>query len=700
MSRHYPVTLHGLALLALTLLSLACATAQTGTISYNIPLFREEQALTDPINHRAFWFQMRPGVRLTQSPVLHLRYAYSQTILEHEGTISVLANGIPVASRVLYGSAGVLNEWNVTIPSGLLRPGYNEIRIVTRQRSIEGLCRDIDNDANWVRLEKTTTLAVTRYALASFPLYCYPFPCLDYLATGTTNANAVWVLPPNPTPREVQVMLATASNWGLREPLAKLSPFVTTHIPASGNAVIFGRYNRWPALFTEEMPAGATKPNAGWLALNGGDGNVHMIIAGQDDEGVEKASRLASDPEAVEQLDLQELTVPGDRMIPFEVQPAHKANYFTFASLGAPKISLNGAFHQKTTVTLTRPVREMIGRESYLKVYFRHSATLNVRRSMLTVTVNGQKVGSVALSKDNIQGGTLTMPLPVQELDADQWNIGLLAYHDLGTIDCSKRYDEVAWTVIEGKSHIVLMPGRVPGYASLANFPYAMKNTGEPAKPITMWLPGKPSDAMLSAAAAIAARAGQANLVPLRWRVVMGETLPANARGGVVIMLGTPQESRRFNVVNSKLPIQPTPQGYKVRGKLRVVPESWKEPAILEAVNDRGSHGVLYAVIGANDGAFRRLARSLPEPETLRKLGAQIAVFTREGHMFAFTTIDTEKRRIMLEKEQNRYTVPMKVAVGIFILVALMLFGRLLWMLRRRPRPVPLEPPSTTPSGI
>ncbi|OPZ84056.1 MAG: cellulose synthase regulator protein [bacterium ADurb.Bin429] len=403
MSQYCFIRLRAALFLALTLLSLAGAFAQSNTLHYEVPIFREEQALTDPINQRSYWFKLLPGVRLTENPVLHLHYTYSETILIHQASMAVYVNAVPVAARAFAGLSKGLVMWDVAIPRGLLRPGFNEIRVVTRQRSIEGLCRDVDNDANWVRLAKTSTLGITRASLPQYPLNCYPFPPLDYLAD--ESANGAWVLPPNPTPRDVRTMLETASDWGLREPLARITPFVTTHLPRAGNAVVFGRYDQWPDLIPASLPDDASKPGAGWLSSRGSDGAIRLVISGQDDEGVHKAARLVANPEAVEQLHLQEVAVPAGQEIASRPVVTHKANYFTFATLGAPKISLNGAFHQSTSLTLPRPVRELIGRESFLKIYFRHSATLNPRRSLLTVTVNGRKVGSAPLNAANAQGG-------------------------------------------------------------------------------------------------------------------------------------------------------------------------------------------------------------------------------------------------------------------------------------------------------
>lgn len=681
--------LRGLALCAILLGCLSAVAQQV--ITRNLPLFREEQALTDPINDRGFWFELRPGVVLSGNPVVRVVYVYSQTILPGQGSIAIFVNNVPLASRALIGAAGQPNTWDVPISAGLLKPGFNELRIITRQRSIEGFCRDIDNDANWVRLAKTSVMVLSRKAQSAYPLRTYPFPVLDYLATPATNGSLA--LPANPSGKEVQVMAELASNWGYREPFAQLPLRVGTHLP-SGNSVVIGTYARWPALFPGGAPADggadATKANAGYLASSGGDGAVRLLVSGKNDDGVRRASQFLADPVAVDQLDTQSAVIPADLNINPVKPLIHRRNRFTFADLNAGKITLAGAFHHSAAVILPRPLRELIGRESQVKLYFRHSATLNPRRSMLTVTVNGRKVGSVALTKDNIKGGSITVQLPIQELDADQWTIGLYAFHDLGTLDCSKRYDEVAWTVIEGHSYIELKPGKVPGYATLATFPTALTETGSPVDPIILWLPKKPSDAMLSAAAVVAARAGQANRAPIHWKVVMGDSLPMDARRSrVVVMFAGVKDLKRLGVVKKLLYVAPGKSGLKVRDglKLNVVPSSWRDPLVLQAAETPWGKGggVIYSVIGASDAAFTRLTEKLTDPEILQDLGAQIAVFTPKNS-FAFTTVDPETRRRLLDTEMNRYTWPMNTVLVLVIFVVLLLGLRLFSLIRRKPK--------------
>ena len=65
------------------------------------------------------------------------------------------------------------SNWQVALPLTSLREGINEITISVLHRSIEGLCKDIDNDANWFIIRPETTIKfkvdAMNYSLANFP---------------------------------------------------------------------------------------------------------------------------------------------------------------------------------------------------------------------------------------------------------------------------------------------------------------------------------------------------------------------------------------------------------------------------------------------------------------------------------------------------------------------------------------------------
>ena len=125
---------------------------------YSISLFMDDKVLRNPNAALTGFLEIKPGMKLSVAPVLDLWYSYSPTILPDISTMTVSVNGIPAESRRLVPDGAFRSNWQVALPLTSLREGINEITISVLHRSIEGLCKDIDNDANWFIIRPETTI--------------------------------------------------------------------------------------------------------------------------------------------------------------------------------------------------------------------------------------------------------------------------------------------------------------------------------------------------------------------------------------------------------------------------------------------------------------------------------------------------------------------------------------------------------------
>ena len=199
----------------------AAPATNTGAVSsyaYDVPLFREETPFTNPTNTWTYFFEVRPGVRLQPGAFVELYYTSSTTLIKGQGSLTVLVNNVPVASRKLADGSG--SPWKVEIPLERFKAGFNELRIVSRQRSLDGPCQDLDNLANWVRFGKQSRLHLVREDRPTFPLASYPFPYLDNLETNPVRGS--WILPSQPTDKQISELLELASDWGRKETIRPL----------------------------------------------------------------------------------------------------------------------------------------------------------------------------------------------------------------------------------------------------------------------------------------------------------------------------------------------------------------------------------------------------------------------------------------------------------------------------------------------
>jgi len=464
-------------------------TTPAGAHAYDIPIL-SDVAFSQPSNQWSYFFELRPGVKLVgANQYIDINYLASALLKSTEGSVTIYLNGIPVESHRMGAGASLRGLWHIPLPLRLFKPGaFNEIRVISRQRTTDGPCKDFDNAGNWLTFPPGSRLHLVRLDPPVFPLYSYPFPYLDSLETNPGPVRSSWVVPTGAKPSLVGEALSLASDWGLHDIVHGLDIKLGAGSDRPGQNIMFG--------------GDASGGSLGSLANTSGGGpdRSRLTIGGSTDQGVHAARRTLADPLMVDQLRGFRASVDND-----PAQEARTATTrlgsFSFTELGFPVIQLRGAYHQQASLSIQRPVRVDLGRESYITIHFRHSATLNSLRSILTIAVNGVNIGSARLDDSNANGGSIKFRIPVTELAKNIWHIDLMAYHDLASVDCSRTYDEVAWTVVEGDSSLELNTGAISGRPYLDAFPYLVGKDGMSPDRVPIALSSSQSDAQLSAAA-------------------------------------------------------------------------------------------------------------------------------------------------------------------------------------------------------
>ena len=437
-------------------------------------------------------------------------------------------------------------------------------------RSIDGLCRDIDNEANWfiIRPETRISFRVTRspYSLAS-----YPTPFLDeYLAS---KVNTVFYLPNNSD----QVMLASlfnlATNWGARG-LAGVPQRLEVRLGQPGqvpaNEVVLGLTSQWQG--NQNFP-----PKTAVLALAAlPNGFNRLLITGDDTSSMAKAMDALNRPQLVKSFYGQQMTLTTN--LPADKQGTVKkeTGVYTLADLGYQQdIAVAGAFHQEAVINVPRPSNYKVGDGSYVELHFRHAKILDPKKSAVTIYINDIPIRSVALLAENAEKGILKVPIPVSELNKSSWRVRFGFYHDIGIIDCSKRYDEVAWSVVEKDTSIVLEQGNIERIPSLEDFPNNFSISSNGIINLTMLLPDNPSQEELSAAFKLAYYIGQQNKSKILWQAQTSSSFDESKAPGTVIALGRNNDAKQWSALKKYLSVSPEANGgYHVADWLEVMPAS------------------------------------------------------------------------------------------------------------------------------
>ncbi|MDR3689672.1 MAG: cellulose biosynthesis cyclic di-GMP-binding regulatory protein BcsB [Fimbriimonas sp.] len=658
--------------------------ATYGEHAYNMHPLNEDKVFVNPSNQWSYFFELKPGMDIYPGEsYFSLDYSTSQTLLPGQGSITIFLNGYPLASRVLPPVNGDSIPWRVKLPDQYFKKGFNEIKVANRQKSSDGPCRDIDNYANWLKIGKNTVMHLVRKDPVTFPLMLYPFPYLDPLEDSAVRCH--WMIPSDPSTDTIANMLNTASDWGKRLPSNGLNINVATRASGSpsGSALLISSNPTWSKFTPSNMTAkeGALVN----FSATGSPGSSSLLITGADPTGLSAADGALAQNEMISQMGGTSslVTTPA---VDAAVPPGTRLGSFTFTDLGLPAIHLAGAFHQRTSLTIRRPLRCDLGRESYIKLKFRHSASMNPLRSLITIFLNGIPIGSAKLEPENANDGIIRARIPVEELAKNFWVIDIACFHDLGAADCSKSYDDVAWTVIEGESTFELSNGNLIGRPYLESFPYLIPSDGRVPGSIDFGFSANPSDEELTLAAVIAGRAAQTNRINLHWTSRKGE-VSSVLRGGVVV--GYYSEAQRFAQIKSELLVCPTGPGkFYVDPKVQLMPNTLVDGAVIQAVAaPKSQTGVLYVIMAQDNDALNLVTHILSNPNTADEIGGQVSVVTKDGRVIPLK-VQGLKNNPDITKELNTYT-PMMLGIMCVFVVALLGVG--VWVAKqfvKKPKPV------------
>lgn len=524
--------------------------------NYAIHLFSQDVVLKNPTSSATSYFQLYPGMTVANPVVLDLWYSYSPTIRPDISTMAISVNGVPVASRILEIQVQPAVNWQVSLPAHHFQVGYNEIRVSATHRTIDGLCRDIDNDANWfiVRPETRLRFGVTQGA---HTLADYPDQFIDkYLAP---KINTAVYLPTISEPELLSALLTMATDWGVKAPAGqpqRLEVRLGQPEQTLGDQVVF--------TLAKTDPSNVVAPNSSMLTLSElSNGFNRLTINGYNSSSIAKAVDILGRQQYIKTVSGNQLVLD-DSLVLDNMQPASNKTHgkYTLSDLGyTDDVQVAGAFHQSAWVTVPRPPNFKAGDGSYIELHFRHSKVLDPKKSAVTIYINDIPIRAETLTIENSERGILRAPIPVSQLNKPNWLVRFGFYHDLGIVDCSKRYDEVAWSVVEKSTYVYLAPGTHERYPNLADFPNNFYVNSKGTINITMMLPEQLTIADVNAAFKLAYFIGQQKQMNITWQVVSPSSFSLKNSKENIIVLGSNGDIEFWELLKNNLAIYPQNDG-------------------------------------------------------------------------------------------------------------------------------------------
>ncbi len=553
-------------------------------------------------------------------------------------------------------------RWNILLPKKFNKEGFNEVTIASQTRSTEGPCRDDDDLRNWIRILPTTVITLDLANQAPFPLIAFPYPYINWLSQ--TASSVPIVVSPNATSSTLSEALNLSSGFGKRL-TDKPVQIRLTHTPSGKMNVRFG--------LAADLGNLAPKSNIE-SRLDG------LWISGPNANALRDTVNTLNNPSLISQMigTVANLST----YVPKPAVASTRIGTATFSEIGFPSINLNGVGTQTSSLVLHRPLLIPLGRGGELRIKFRHAATLMRVRSLLSVTINDQPLASVNMTPENANDGELVCNVPIEIVDSNEWRIQITAHNELANADCSKSYDDVAWTNILGSSSFQLHEGALPNTPYLDGFPYLRGKDGKLPETLTLNAGKQQTDTMLTLAATTTARASQMNRALTHW-ALSTEAVTGNED----VIVGYLNDEERFKAIASRLLIVPNKHGIPMISKeIPVLASSLTDAVVVQAI-PKTSGGACYVILGASDEAIARFLDYITSLKGFNAMSGQVAVYSKQGEMFVFDTVTQADRLAAEENEMSRYrpsmTLAMSIVGGLFVLLIIFIASK---FVKRKPK--------------
>jgi len=643
--------------------------------TYDFKIYSQTETMMGPLGALFTYFQVLPFSKATSETYVDIIYSNSEVIKSDISFLTLFLNGSPVSSTYINSRNPDTLVWRVNLPPDLIKEGYNEITLTSLQRTTDDPCKDLYNNANWVRILPSSNLHLELNMQNPSALFRFPYPYLNVLSNVPVTSRIMLKKPFSVD--NIQALLKLVSDYGSKVPFVNLDILIgAIGDEFSGNKLYIGTLNELSGLVSKPL-----NQDEGYLLQSAGltDDEYNIFITGTDIAGVNKALNALLNPNLLPQNEYIESVITRSFENIEKKYELPKQGLFLLNEIGFPHIKLEGIFTQRKSFIVKRPVRHGAGIESYLKVYFSHSDNLDRKQSLLSIFINGLPAGSISLGPENAKGGELVVKIPESELNKPGWSIEFIVYHYVGSVEevnCVYDYNTVTWTFIEGTSEIYLAPGGEDIKPVLTDFPNLIGVDEESLDKIYFWLPESPDVELVKVAALLAAKSGQVLKRNVNFNVALSNSLDENLKNNasIVFAIGYPDNIEMWETFNDRILIKPEGgKKYRIDNEIETPNYDLSQNSIIQTFESPwNTNGVIYTVTLSSPSAIKQFTSALELTSRVSKFNGRVCLILPDANVVPLGVV--EEKQVVESLKSPLQRLPLRYIIGGFVVIAVIIF--------------------------
>ncbi|WMJ82957.1 cellulose biosynthesis cyclic di-GMP-binding regulatory protein BcsB [Oscillospiraceae bacterium LTW-04] len=635
--------------------------------------FGSDQSLTGLFSQTIRYFQA--GEWDIRGATLTLRYDVSQLADNTVSSLTFTLNKTMFYSvRPTPGQNGKTQELLIPIPIDQIKAGQNELTIEAYIRTQDRLpCVDDVSLANWLQIFGDSTVSISYYPTMPCNTLadCYEqFTSIDALEN---RQSTVFVRDGGTDAELTATTLALAGLSGQAQMAYEniaLQSLTDEQTLFSGKYRIF--ISRYDALLpsvkerlTDEQRQAAEQDAV--MTLIKSNGSNVLLITGNNDAAMINAGMLLGNASYMSQARTLWRRVTAD-----ENMLMQKSEITQYRQLTEAGSYVDGLFRQSISYYMELPANRRLSTSSQVSLSMRYSENLDFNRSLVTIYVNDQPIGSKKLDKEKAQGDTIRLDIPADLMVNGNFSVRVSFDLEMQDAWCTLNQGQQPWAYVTNESMLKLMPVDFEGII-FEGYPSPFVKDGS-FNNVVMVMPDSPGAADFEALRQITLTFGRFlkdNTGVLR---VAHMSNTGDLKQSNVIAIGRLETNLIVQQINNMMFFQFSPQGTTIGSneKMTIDPNYGTTLGTVQLLNSPYSEQkrALMVVTGVSDNAMLRGVEYIGLTDNLWKLyGDGYVADGVDIFPFRFKE-DNAKRESLIEQLASRGDIhKLVLAVGLALML-------------------------------
>lgn len=390
-----------------------------------------------------------------KNSLLTIHYNVTPLVDQYLSNVTIAINGTRVHSGQLIYKDGGRQYLKVNIPKAAFKEGINRITLESYIRTEEGEpCVDDVSTASWMNIFKESSIAMTyksKATMTSIADFHKEFTSINALE----QKQSIVATPTHASNIELATSLTAlggiANNAILDYENIKFMPvddFAT--IKDKKYILYLSELDHLPqslaVLLNEEQKSAAAQGAILSLVVNEQGQNI-LLVVGANHEAMIKSAKLLGNKDTMEQLQNTYKFV--DEKEDVRTRKPESDLYTILTSTGT---YVKGAFRRSSEFYISHPKNRMIVDGSQVYLEMRYSENLDFDKSLVTVYINDQPIGSKKLTKENANGDELLLDIPMDLKISGNFVVKVAFDLSIKDLWCTLREEEMPWAFISNQS--------------------------------------------------------------------------------------------------------------------------------------------------------------------------------------------------------------------------------------------------------